>query len=232
MESLKTSGLDRITVSLDALDKRVFSKMTSSNVSPEKILNSINLAKEMGLNIKVNMVVKKGVNDNQIIPMAKYFKNKRITLRFIEFMDVGSTNGWKQTHVFPSKEITKILNQEFGVNYIGRNSQNEVSETWTYSDKSATFGTISSVSNPFCGNCTRARISSNGILYTCLFSNFGYNIKKIIRTYNNDGSREIEQYIYEFIYKIWTKRKDKYSLERNVINNTDNKRVEMSYIGG
>ncbi len=186
----------------------------------------------MGINIKVNMVVKKGVNDSQIIPMAKYFKDKQITLRFIEFMDVGSTNGWNHNYVIPSSEITKLLNQKFGITYTGRNSQNEVSESWSYKDQSATFGTISSVSNPFCNNCSRARISSNGVLYTCLFSNLGYDLKKIIRQIGLNNKNQIEQYLINYIHHVWTRRKNKYSLDRKNTKKIDENRVEMSYIGG
>ncbi len=235
--SLKKSGLDRITISLDALDENIFQQMIGGKYSPKIVLSGIDAAIDEGLSVKVNMVVKKGVNHDQIIPMADYFRKRNIQLRFIEFMDVGNSNQWDSKHVLPSGEIVKLLNKKFGVAEIGRKTASEVAELWRYSG-GGTFGTISSVSKPFCKNCSRARLSSDGLFYTCLFSSTGYDLKKSIREKNFTQSckqsigthRSLAE---SLIQKIWENRTDRYSELRLTDKPKFNERkIEMSYIGG
>ncbi len=235
--SLKKSGLDRITISLDALDENIFQQMIGGKYSPKIVLSGIDAAVDEGLSVKVNMVVKKGVNHNQIIPMADYFKRRNIQLRFIEFMDVGNSNQWDSKHVLPSGEIINLLNKKFGVTEVGRKTASEVAELWSYNE-GGTFGTISSVSKPFCKNCSRARLSSDGLFYTCLFSSTGYDLKKFIREKNfaqsYKQSLEPQRLLLEsLIRKIWKKRTDRYSEQRSTDKTKSNERkIEMSYIGG
>ena len=235
--SLKKSGLDRVTVSLDALDENIFQQMIGGKYSPKIVLSGIDAAISEGLSVKVNMVVKKGVNHNQIIPMADYFRTRNIQLRFIEFMDVGNSNKWDSKHVLPSWEIVKLLNRKFGVTEVGRKTVSEVAEVWSYSG-GGTFGTISSVSKPFCKNCSRARLSSDGLLYTCLFSSNGYDLKKYIRearfVQSDEEFVETKRLLVEdLIRQIWASRMDRYSEHRLKDRSKSNERkIEMSYIGG
>ncbi|MDA9689665.1 GTP 3',8-cyclase MoaA [Betaproteobacteria bacterium] len=235
--SLKKSGLDRVTVSLDALDENIFQQMIGRKHSPKIVLSGIDAAIKEGLSVKVNMVVKKGVNHNQIIPMADYFKKRSIQLRFIEFMDVGNSNQWNSKHVLPSLEIIKLLHKKFGVTKKVRKTASEVAEVWSYSE-GGTFGTISSVSKPFCKNCSRVRLSSDGLLYTCLFSSTGYNLKKFIRdakfAQSDKESVKTKRLLVEnFVQQIWARRSDRYSEQRLTGNSiTSGQKIEMSYIGG
>ena len=235
--NLKKSGLDRITISLDALDENIFQQMIGGKYSPKIVLSGIDAAIDEGLSVKVNMVVKKGVNHDQIMPMADYFRKRDIQLRFIEFMDVGNSNQWDSKHVLPSKEIVKLLNKKFGVKKIGRKTASEVAELWSYSG-GGTFGTISSVSKPFCKNCSRARLSSDGLFYTCLFSSTGYDLKKFIREKNFAQSCKqsigTQRSLAEsLIQKIWENRTDRYSEQRLTDKSKFNgRKIEMSYIGG
>ena len=235
--SLKKSGLDRVTISLDALDENIFQQMIDGKYSPKIVLSGIDAAINEGLAVKVNMVVKKGVNHTQIIPMADYFRTKNIQLRFIEFMDVGNSNQWDSKHVLPSGEIVKLLNRKFGVAEVGRKTANEVAEVWSYIG-GGTFGTISSVSKPFCKYCSRARLSSDGLLYTCLFSSRGYDLKKHIRGAdcsqpNKDFAETKGSHVEDIIKQIWESRTDRYSEQRLTGKaNTNERKIEMSYIGG
>jgi cyclic pyranopterin phosphate synthase len=194
----------------------------------------------VGLGVKVNMVVKKGLNENQILPMAKYFKEQKITLRFIEFMDVGSSNSWKQEKVISSQDILTILKKHFVLNYMGRDTISEVSEKWQYDNEDVEIGLISSVSKPFCNNCSRARISADGFLYTCLFSSTGVDLKSIVREakgtntqLNSQLKGQITENLVKYIYQIWHHREDRYS-ELRALNTEKPKegKIEMSYIGG
>ena len=235
--SLKKSGLDRITISLDALDENIFQQMIDRKYSPKIVLSGIDAAISEGLAVKVNMVVKKGVNHTQIIPMADYFRTRNIQLRFIEFMDVGNSNQWDSKHVLPSGEIVKLLNRKFGVAKVGRKTASEVAEVWSYSG-GGTFGTISSVSKPFCKYCSRARLSSDGLLYTCLFSSSGYDLKKHIRGADclQPDKKLLETkglHVEDLIKQIWKSRTDRYSEQRLTNKAKPNERkIEMSYIGG
>ena len=235
--SLKKSGLDRVTISLDALDENIFQQMIGGKYTPKIVLSGIDAAIDEGLSVKVNMVVKKGVNHNQVIPMADYFRTRNIQLRFIEFMDVGNSNQWDSKYVLPSEEIVKLLNEKFGVTEMGRKTASEVAELWSYSG-GGTFGTISSVSKPFCKACSRARLSSDGLFYTCLFSSTGYNLKKFIREkdllQSYKQSTGTQRLLAEsFIQKIWKNRTDRYS-EQRLTDRTKltERKIEMSYIGG
>ena len=235
--SLKKSGLDRVTISLDALEENIFQQMIGGKYSPQIVLSGIEAAINEGLSVKVNMVVKKGVNHNQIIPMADYFRKRNVQLRFIEFMDVGNSNKWDSKHVLPSGEIVKLLNRKFGVTKVGRKTASEVAEVWSYNG-GGTFGTISSVSKPFCKNCSRARVSSDGLLYTCLFSSSGYDLKKHIRRakYSQPDKELVKTEgprVEDLIKQIWESRKDRYS-EQRLTDKTKSseQKIEMSYIGG
>ena len=239
-EKLLDAGLKRITVSLDSLDQSIFESLSDTNFNVKKILRGIEHAKKIGLGVKVNMVVKRGVNDCQIIPMAKYFKENQITLRFIEFMDVGSVNSWEKQKVFSSQEVLDLLNQKFNFVYAGRDNVSEVSEKWKYVDDSAEIGLISSVSKPFCRNCSRARVSAEGILYTCLFASSGVDLKPILRAKINEAKHRtinnenrIVHNLKKNIGNLWSLRNDRYS-ELRITNpkRLVGKKIEMSYIGG
>ena len=229
-KSLKRAGLDRVTVSLDSINQEIFQKMIDKEFNPEIILANIDKSVNAGLQVKVNMVVKKGVNDSQIIPMADYFKRKKIHLRFIEFMDVGNSNNWDMNFVVPTSSILKLLDKKFGISFVGKNAKSEVADTWLYKTGES-FGTISSVTKPFCGACSRARISSDGKLYTCLFSSKGYELKEILNeplTYEEKVTQ-----LKKYFAQVWTERVNKYSAERSTNNKRPvEKKIEMSYIGG
>ena len=220
---LKESGLDRITISLDALENKLFQEMNDTKIHVSKVLNGIDSAIDAGFkNIKINCVVKKGTNENQILPLIEYFKNKNVILRFIEFMDVGNTNNWNLNQVMTKKEILSLINSKFQFTHIGRNKKSDVAEQWIEKHSSQKIEVISSISEPFCSNCTRARISSDGKLYTCLFGFIGYDLKKILRE-NKDVMSEIK--------RIWEGRDDRFSEIRTEFI-TKPKKIEMSYIGG
>ncbi|MGD7044992.1 GTP 3',8-cyclase MoaA [Jeotgalibacillus proteolyticus] len=225
-EKLKAAGLQRVNVSMDAIEEDVFKKMNGRNVSTKPVLKGISAALNAGLEVKINMVVQKGVNDDQIIPMASYFKDRNITLRFIEFMDVGSTNGWKLSSVVTKKEIIERLNEKFKVIPLDEAYYGEVASRYRYAGTSSEVGVISSVSDSFCSTCTRARISADGRFYTCLFASDGFDLKAFMR--NTSTSEEIT----DKIALLWNKRKDRYSDERTEETAKNRKKIEMSYIGG
>ncbi|MBU9712615.1 GTP 3',8-cyclase MoaA [Evansella tamaricis] len=227
LQKLKESGLKRINVSLDAIDDHVFRRMNGRNISTEPVLKGIKEAMDAGLPVKINAVIKKGVNDSQIIPMAKYFKDTPVILRFIEFMDVGNTNGWSYQSVVTKKEIISEINRFFPLEPVNKNYQSEVADRYRYLDGGGEIGVISSVSDSFCGNCTRARLSADGKLFTCLFAQKGHDLKKLLR----NEKLSPKQLLME-LQNIWGKRSDRYSEERgkNPISIAD--KIEMSYIGG
>lgn len=223
---LKEAGLDRVTVSLDALDPEIAGKMNGRGVAPRAVLAGIAAAQHEGFQVKVNMVVERGVNDGEILPMARYFKQRGISLRFIEFMDVGNHNGWKMERVVSGREILETIQREFPVEPVDISSSQEVAKRYRYRDGSAEFGLITSVTQPFCGGCTRARISADGKLYTCLFASTGLDLKQIMRAPNYDKAQ-----LYDQLAGHWGARKDRYSEQRTQgIQSKD--KVEMSYIGG
>jgi cyclic pyranopterin phosphate synthase len=236
-KSLKAAGLQRVTVSLDGLDDTVFRKMNDVDFPVADVLEGIHAAQEAGLGpIKVNMVVKRGTNDHEIIPMARHFKGTGVVLRFIEYMDVGATNGWRMNDVVPSAEVISRLQTEFALTALEPSAPGETAQRWGYTnsqgvhDKSAgEIGVISSVTRAFCGDCNRARLSTEGRLYLCLFASQGYDLRSLLR----DGSDD--QMLASAIGHIWNGRTDRYSELRGAQaadTGSGARRVEMSYIGG
>nr|WP_096672258.1 GTP 3',8-cyclase MoaA [Polynucleobacter meluiroseus] len=227
--ALKAAGLNRITVSLDGLQDDIFKQMNDVDFPVTDVLDGISAAQEVGFsNLKVNMVVKKGTNDQEIVAMAKHFKGSGITLRFIEFMDVGSSNGWNMTEVLPSKEVLAKIHAVFPLEAIEASYPGEVAQRWRYVDGSGEVGVISSVTQTFCHECTRARISTDGQLYLCLFANTGFDFKTLLRS----GKTDLE--ITNAIMGVWSNRDDHYSEIRgaNTLESSSSRKVEMSYIGG
>jgi GTP 3',8-cyclase len=232
-QSLVNAGLQRVTVSLDGLDDAVFKRMNDVDFPVSDVLDGIAAAQAAGLGvhapIKVNMVVKRGVNDDQILPMARHFKGSGVVLRFIEYMDVGSTNGWNMTEVMPSKDVVARIHAEMPLVQFDPSVLGETAERWGYADGSGEIGVISSVTQAFCANCNRARLSTEGKLYLCLFATQGHDLRDLLRGGSSD------QAISAAIQDIWQGRRDNYSELRasGLAPKTINiKRVEMSYIGG
>lgn len=225
---LKAAGLNRVTVSLDALNPEISGQMNGRGIKPEVVLRGIDAALDVGLGVKVNMVVERGVNDEEILPMATYFKDLGVSLRFIEYMDVGNHNGWNMDHVVSGKEILSKIAQAHEVEPLDLSSSAEVAKRYRYTDGSAEFGLITSVTQPFCGGCTRARISADGKLYTCLFASSGFDLKAVMRADDYDKTK-----LFELLAKLWGKRDDRYSeLRSSATEPSAEKKVEMSYIGG
>jgi cyclic pyranopterin phosphate synthase len=223
---LQQAGLQRMTVSLDSLDDAVFQSLNDVKFPVERVLNWIDAAIEAGFSpIKVNMVVKRGVSDESILPMAQRFDTPDTILRFIEYMDVGNSNGWRMDDVVPAQEILKRINAEIPLETISPNYPGEVARRFRYQESGNEIGIIASVTQPFCGNCTRARLSANGSLYTCLFSADGHDLKVMLRSGASD------QQLIEQIVNIWVARTDQYSQLRSA-NTDDLPKVEMSFIGG
>lgn len=224
---LKAAGLSRVTVSLDALDPVLCGQINGRGIGPKVVLAGIDAALEAGLGVKVNMVVERGVNDGEILPMARYFKSLGVPLRFIEFMDVGNCNAWNLDRVVSATDILSQIAGEFAYEPIDVSSAGEVAKRYRYNDGSAEFGLITSVTQPFCGGCTRARISADGKLYTCLFASDGLDLKGFLR-----GPTYSEEALYELLARRWSKRSDRYSELRGAAAHTAERKVEMSYIGG
>ena len=223
---LAEAGLDRVTISLDAVDQELHSRITDSNVTVIDILDGIHEAISRGLGpVKVNCVVQRGVNESQITKLVRQFRGTGAIVRFIEFMDVGGTNGWTRGQVVPTSDILEFLSDEFDLVPLMRDSPSDVASRWGHSDGSGEVGFISSVSQPFCGDCVRARLSSNGKLFTCLFTSIGHDMSELIRD-EGDVSN-----LNEAIKEVWTRRSDRYSEERSS-DVYSLPRVEMSYIGG
>jgi len=223
---LAEAGLDRVTISLDAVDQELHSRITDSNVTVADILDGIHEAISRGLGpVKVNCVVQRGVNESQIPKLVRQFRGTGAIVRFIEFMDVGATNGWTRGQVVPTSEILEFLSDEFDLVPLMRDSPSDVASRWGHSDGSGEVGFISSVSQPFCGDCVRARLSSNGKLFTCLFTSIGHDMSELIR-----GEGDVSD-LNEAIKEVWTRRSDRYSEERSS-DVYSLPRVEMSYIGG
>ena len=223
---LAEAGLDRVTISLDAVDQELHSRITDSNVTVADILDGIHEAISRGLGpVKVNCVVQRGVNESQIPKLVRQFRGTGAIVRFIEFMDVGGTNGWTRGQVVPTSDILEFLSDEFDLVPLMRDSPSDVASRWGHSDGSGEVGFISSVSQPFCGDCVRARLSSNGKLFTCLFTSIGHDMSELIR-----GEGDVSD-LNEAIKEVWTRRSDRYSEERSS-DVYSLPRVEMSYIGG
>lgn len=227
-QALRDAGMKRITVSLDAIDEAVFQRMNGVGFPAALVLEGIDAALRVGLApVKVNMVVKRGVNDTQILQMASHFRGTRVEVRFIEFMDVGASNGWNMESVVPSSEVLDIINASFPLIATRGNVPSETSVRYRYADGEGSIGVISSVTQPFCGGCTRLRLSSDGRLYTCLFASRGLDIRNPMRSGLSDEA------LRGLVADLWIKRADRYSESRgeNSVAHGQSK-VEMSFIGG
>ena len=224
---LFAAGLRRVTVSLDSLDDERFKQLNGNRSKVARVLEGIQAASDTGLKVKVNMVVQKGKNDQDIIPMAKYFKENKHTLRFIEYMDVGNSNRWRMEEVMTKQEILNRIEEVMPFEHIKPNYAGEVATRYRYIDSDQEIGIISSVTDSFCSSCSRARISAEGKLYTCLFASKGYDLRHLLRSEQTDDG------IADKIIDIWNHRRDRYSDERADGNSPRNSsRVEMSHIGG
>lgn len=224
--ALADAGLTRVTVSLDALDDATFRAMNDVDFPVASVLEGIDAAAAAGLApVKVNMVVKRGVNDHEIVPMARHFKGSGHILRFIEFMDVGASNGWKMDDVVPSAEVVRRISESMPLVAADANYRGEVAERWRYMDGSGEVGVISSVTQAFCADCTRARLSTEGKLYLCLFAQHGYDLRALLRGQATDAQ------IADAVGRIWRGRADRYSELRSEAT-VGLKKIEMSYIGG
>ena len=225
-QSLKDAGLKRVTVSLDSLDNAIFKSMNDVDFHVEKVIEGMDAAAAVGLGpIKVNMVVKRGVNENSILPMARFFREKGYILRFIEYMDVGHSNGWRMDDVVPATEIVKMINAEMPLESADPNYPGEVAGRWRYKDGKGEVGMIASVTQAFCRDCNRARITAEGQLYTCLFAVKGFDLRALLRS----GATDEE--ISQEVARVWEKRADRYSEIRSK-NTVALPKVEMSHIGG
>jgi len=228
--SLKRAGLTRVTVSLDSLDDARFQAMNDVRFPVSRVLDGIDAAHEAGLGpIKLNMVVKRGLNDDEILPMARHFKGTPYTLRFIEYMDVGTSNGWSLDEVVPSAEIVSRIGAEMPLEPLGATAPGETATRWRYADGGGEIGLISSVTNAFCGTCNRARISTEGKLFTCLFADEGHDLRALLRGGIDDEG------LSRAMAGIWGARDDRYSEIRSTLTpelRLARQKVEMSYIGG
>jgi cyclic pyranopterin phosphate synthase len=236
-QALKDAGLDRVTVSLDSLDDANFKRMNDADFPVSQVLDGIDAAHQAGLGpIKINMVVKKGVNDHEILAMARNFKNTPYILRFIEYMDVGSSNGWRMDEVVPSDQVIARIGRELPLSPVGANAAGETAKRWRYDDGAGEIGVISSVTHAFCSDCNRARLSTEGKLYTCLFGHSGHDLRALLRDGNGDSDSNNDQPIINAIGHIWRHRSDRYSELRAAHTGEPVERiarkVEMSYIGG
>ena len=224
--ALKDAGLQRITVSLDSLDDATFRAINDANYPVERVLEAIQAAAAAGLKpVKVNMVVKRGANDHQIVDMARHWRHTGHIVRFIEYMDVGSTNGWRMDDVVPSAEVVRRIGERFPLEPVDPAYPGEVAGRWRYADGAGEIGVISSVTQAFCRGCNRARLSTEGSLYTCLFADAGHDLKSLLRGGAEDAA------LRDRIVAIWRGRGDRYS-EIRTAETAKLRKVEMSYIGG
>ena len=225
-DELKKAGLDRVTVSLDSLDDATFRAMNDADFPVAKVIEGIEAAADAGLGpVKINMVVKRGVNDHAVVQMAERWRNTGQIVRFIEYMDVGSTNGWRMDDVAPSAEVVRRISERWPLEAIEPNYPGEVAERWRYVDGAGEIGVISSVTQAFCSSCTRMRLSTEGALYTCLFAHSGHDLKRLLRGGASDDVLRNE------IAAVWQRRTDRYS-EIRTAETAKARKVEMSYIGG
>lgn len=223
---LREAGLKRITVSLDSLDDAVFRAMNDVDFPVHRVIDGIDAAARAGLvPVKVNMVVKRGLNEDSIVPMARFFRERGHILRFIEYMDVGATNGWRMDDVVTAAEIVQRIDRELPLEPADANYRGEVAQRWRYRDGSGEIGVIASVTQAFCRDCTRARLSAEGQIYTCLFATAGHDLRGMLR----NGATDDE--IAQFIEGVWQRREDRYS-EIRTLATPQARKVEMSYIGG
>jgi len=227
LDALIDAGLKRLTVSLDSIDDKTFKKMSGQDFDVNKVLSAINQANKKGFKkIKINCVIQKNVNEHSILDLLDYFRDSGNIVRFIEYMDVGNLNGWELRDVLSITEILKIIEKKYKVKKIPPNYQGEVAKRFYLEEYSTEFGFISSVSQPFCSTCTRARITMDGKLVTCLFANAGFDLRESIRKGCSDEE------LKELIRNIWIKRKDKYSEIRNELTKSNYKKIEMFQLGG
>jgi cyclic pyranopterin phosphate synthase len=225
---LRNAGLKRVTVSLDTLDDKKFGEINGRGVSVKTVLDGMQAAAAVGMEVKVNMVVKRGVNEEDILPMAEFFKGKGYILRFIEYMDVGNSNGWRLDDVYSKNEIIDTIHKVYPIELVKPNYKGEVATRYRYVGTDEEIGIISSVTDAFCSTCNRARLSAEGRLFTCLFASSGFDLRALLR------SEKPDEDIAEEIKRIWIGRKDRYSEERLTNTNLGKKRkkIEMSHIGG
>jgi cyclic pyranopterin phosphate synthase len=224
-EALRDAGLTRVTVSLDALDDAVFMAMNDAGLPVARVLEGIDAAAAAGLPVKVNMVVKRGANEDQVLPMAERFRGTGHPLRFIEYMDVGATNGWRTDDVVPAAEILAAIDAVHPIEPVAPRYRGEVARRWRYRDGAGEIGVIASVTQPFCGDCTRGRLSAEGRLFTCLFASEGHDLRGPLRAGASDAELEAT------VGRLWGRREDRYSELRSAAT-ADLPRPEMSYIGG
>jgi GTP 3',8-cyclase len=223
---LRAAGLQRVNISLDSLKDELFGQINGRNVGVGPVLKGIEAAKEAGLGVKINMVVKKGLNDTEILPMAEFCKEEGLELRYIEYMDVGSTNGWKMDDVITKKQIHELISKNYELEPVDPEYFGEVAKKYRYKDTNVNVGFISSVSESFCSSCTRSRLSANGQIFTCLFNGNGHDIRDFMRA----GATDDE--LRSRITDVWNHRIDRYSDERTAETVANRKKIEMSYIGG
>jgi cyclic pyranopterin phosphate synthase len=233
-QALKDAGLNRVTISLDALDDAVFKRMNDVDVNVAEVLHGIDVAHKVGLGpIKINMVVKAGLNEDQVIPMARHFKGSPLVLRFIEYMDVGDTNGWQLDQVVSSRQIIEGIQNaspDMQLLPLSPGHHGETAQRWRYADGTGEIGVISSVTQAFCQDCTRLRLSTEGKLYTCLFATHGHDIRNLLRNPTGNAQTNDAQ-LSGMLAHIWQQRTDRYSELRGQLASLP-KKVEMSYIGG
>ncbi len=228
-QKLKNAGLKRLTVSLDTLNEKIFQEMNGHKGTVSEVLDGIKEAERVGFEpIKINVVVQRGINDHKILDVVRYFKKARHVVRFIEYMDVGNKNDWKPEQVVPSKEVLALINKEFPLRAVKSNYFGEVAERYEFTDGEGEVGFISSITQPFCGTCTRARLSTDGKFYTCLFAGDGHDIKTLLRNGASD------QDLLKFLKGIWQAREDRYSEERFTVvpHKKTSSKIEMYQIGG
>jgi cyclic pyranopterin phosphate synthase len=226
-QTLKDAGLSRLTVSLDGLSDETFKRMSDSATSVATVLDGISSAQAVGLRpVKVNMVVKRGVNEHEVIPLLNHFRHTGIILRFIEFMDVGSTNGWRMNDVLTAQEILESIQAHYPIQAIAPNYNGEVAKRWAFNDGSGEFGIVASVTQAFCHDCSRLRLSTDGKLFTCLFATNGVDLRDPLRRGADDEA------LRQLITRTWAQRTDRYSLDRHDGKALPGRKIEMSYIGG
>jgi cyclic pyranopterin phosphate synthase len=225
--ALKDAGLSRLTVSLDGLSEETFKRMSDSKASVAIVLEGIAAAQTAEFSpIKVNTVVKRGMNEHEIIPLVRHFRNTGIILRFVEFMDVGSTNGWRMDDVVTAREILEVIDGRYPIRPVAPNYSGEVAKRWSFTDGSGEIGVIASVTQAFCQECSRIRLSTDGKLYTCLFATDGVDLRDPLRRQESDAT------LSRLIVDTWARRADRYSQRRHAATEMPRKKIEMSYIGG
>ena len=226
-QTLKDAGLTRLTVSLDGLSQEIFARMSDTSEPVATVLEGIAAAQAVGfVPLKVNTVVKRGVNEQEIVPLARHFRHSGVILRFIEFMDVGSTNGWRLDDVVTAQEILAAVSAEYPLRQVGANYGGEVAKRWAYEDGSGEIGVIASVTQAFCHDCSRIRLSTEGKLFTCLFASQGVDLRAPLRQDASDAE------LSNMIVDTWAGRADRYSQQRNAATVLPIRKIEMSYIGG